>query len=214
MKPLQLLLAMALCTVGLVAVAHAQALQEQMPAVLTAPSIKPAIEPSKLDQMLLEKNAMVTQGFTDVGTIHCDDGSSIRVRAVQARDGSDNQVLYGVLVQIQMQGGRAAQSYIDLDKLDGLVNSIDMLRTMDRSATQMADFEASYRVEGGLDIRNIEQGGTRVGEIRCLEVRYATGQIIWAALQMRLSRLDEFKRLMTVAKDKIAEAEKARASKD
>ncbi len=213
MKPVNVLLVMAACVAGLAPVARAQAGQEQTPIPdLMAPAIKPAFEPSKLDQLLLEKDALITQGFSDVGTLRGDNGASVRVRAVQFGDGSA-PLLYGVLVQIDMQTGRTAQSYVDRDKLDGLIKSIDTLRTMDHGSTEMADFQGSYRTAGGLEVRNTSHAGIRVGEIRCVQIRYDTGSVTWAQAVMPVSQLDAFKRLLAVAKDKITEAEKARPAK-
>ncbi|HEX8523615.1 MAG TPA: hypothetical protein VF669_15275 [Tepidisphaeraceae bacterium] len=169
---------------------------------------RPTLAPPYVEQMLVRQNAIIARGYTDLGSIRGDDGSTVHVLAIQLSDVATKEMVGGLLVQVRSTRGRTAETYVDANDIDKLLQATDEIRKLDRTVTPLNSFDGHYRTVAGLEVNNIEREGARVGEIRTVQLRPSTGDIVWARSLMRASRLEEFKRLLSAGRDKIAQFKK------
>ena len=173
---------------------------------MAVPIVNPLVTQTRLEKFLLQTGAVVTKGYTEVGTIQCNDGVTIRVLALELSDATHGgDKLYGVSLQVRSSARdpRAAESYVDDDGIDELAKALQSLAAMNRSSTKMANFSAHYRGVGGLEIHNVDNNGVRLGAVRSVQVDWATGQISDASAELPVGRLEEVRRQVLAAKERI-----------
>jgi hypothetical protein len=225
MKRLKLALLGTLCIALLSVNGQGQARRDDPDETSLNDAVKPNIGDTALSALWNRRNALLHKGYSDLGTISADDGSTLRVRLLQLRtmgtsdkpdktDKSDKSKTEqvdkadGVSIQLTRQNGRSVESFLDTTQLDAVAQALDTIRKMDKNSTTLNDFEARYRADGGLEIANVDVEGAHVAEIRCTQILAIRGEIISARAFLRPARLDELKRLLTSAKDKIDQINK------
>ena len=164
-----------------------------------------AVVPPKLTQ--LEKLAnqtgvVVVKGYTVVGDLTGDDGSNVRVSAVQFTDAANGgSRLRGLVVHVrEPNGNREAVSYVDADEIDSLIAAVNALANLQQTDTPLQEFEGHYATRAELEIANVNVGGGRMIGVRSVQFLRLTGQLTWASGQFRVSRMQEFGQLLTNAK--------------
>ena len=107
-----------------------------------------------------------------------------------------------------VRAGRSivCESYVDEDAIDALNDQLAALAKMDRSAVTLSNFDARYRVPGGLEVANIQNNGSRVGEVLAVQELWPSGEIVWSRAHVTAGRIEEVRRLVASAKDTIAQA--------
>jgi hypothetical protein len=143
-----------------------------------------------------------------------DDGSYVRITAAEFTNTANASKQYGLLVFIHQADGSAheTRSFIDEDELDPLLSSLDAMSKLDRTATQLNDFDAKIRTRGDLEIANIDSDGVREVAFHGVEIVSSSGQELWAATHFPLARLGEITQYLTTGKQLLDRAKEAKQS--
>jgi len=170
--------------------------------------VNPPPPKTHLQAMAEQKGTLIVCGYTDVGTVQRDDGSYVRVTAAEFTNMGNATKQYGLLVFVHQTDGtaRETRSYIDEDEVDQLLSSLDAMSKLDRTNTQMNDYDAKIRTRGDLEIANIDDAGVREVAFHGVEIVSSSGLEIWATTRFPLGRLSEITQYLTTGKQLIEKA--------
>src|SRR5688572_24331256 len=75
--------------------------------------------PTRLEALELKKSAVIVKGYTEVGRIDGEDGSSIAVSAIEMKDSAKGTTETGLAIVAvgSGEGRRQAISYVDFDEI-------------------------------------------------------------------------------------------------
>src|SRR6266568_524452 len=85
--------------------------------------------PTRLEALELRKGTVIVKGYTEVGRVDGEEGSSITVSAIELKDATRGTKETGLAIVAQ-QGGdtrRQAISYVDFDEINALLTALDYL---------------------------------------------------------------------------------------
>jgi hypothetical protein len=168
---------------------------------------------TRLESIENRKGGLVIRGYTLIGTIGADDGTVIRVLALELKlpTSKSQEQASGIVIEIQNTGrfARTAISYIDAEEIDGLSGALESLSKLDRSATELADFDGHYRSNGDFEVGNLSQNGARFISLKSVQILRPTGEVIWTTARLPLARLVELQRHIAAAKDAIDRLKKS-----
>jgi hypothetical protein len=189
-----------------------EVVQTQAPAAAPVVVVNPPPPKTHLQAVAEQKGALIVAGFTDVGTVQREDGGYVRVSAAQYTNTATSVKQFGLLVFIHAgdAGDREVRSYIDEDEIDTLLTSLDSMSKLDRTATQLNDFDARFRTRGDLEIANVNNNGVREVAFHGVEIVSTSGVEIWGTTRFPLARLAEVEQYLTTGKQLI---DKAKANK-
>ena len=163
---------------------------------------KPA---TTLESQAMRTDVLITKGYQRIGEIDGDDGSLVRISAVQvASAGSDT--FRGLLVQVRQSrsSSRAAVSYVDEDEIDPLIAAVQNLAKLEPQDNRLTDVDGSFRTRGDLEVINVNNNGARMAGLRSTQLLRPTGQIVWATSSFRVSRLEQFQHQLEAGKQALA----------
>ena len=164
----------------------------------TAP--QPTEVKTKLEAFAAKTGVVIILGFTKIGTISGQYGSSVTVTAKELTDASTGTRQYGITIEVA-EGGRLERertSYIDYDEIDSLLKGIDYIAKIDKKVTRLADFQAEYRTKGELEVSTFSS--QKGGEI-ALAVQ--SGRVASATAYFNIAQLAELRKLIAAAKAKL-----------
>ena len=101
-----------------------------------------------LGQFENKTNVMVIKGFADVGTIPLGQ-SEVRVRTRESQNVATGEKMYGLVVD-WVHDGVHRRLLVDEDELDGLINAVNYLVSVDYNVTKQPGFEGNFRTRSGL----------------------------------------------------------------
>lgn len=162
---------------------------------------------TRLESLLNLRGVVMIKGYTEIGTIEGDYGSSVRITAVELTDPARREREHGLAITVR-QGGDPivdAVSYVDFDEIDALLAALDALGKVDASATAMEHVDAEYRTRGDLEIASIERERVRYVQVRSIQM-LPTTQIITAQAVFPVNRLGEIHRQVTAARQALEAA--------
>lgn len=167
--------------------------------------VTPPAPTTKLETLQRREGAVMVRGFTDVAGLRADDGSTIRVLAVELNDLTNKEKSTGVAIEVRpsRSGERVVLSFIDEDEISNLLTGLETLSKIDHSVTTLADFEARYRTRGMLELANTEINGNRWITITATQILPANAQLIWATAAIPLSRSRELQQQLAAARDTL-----------
>jgi hypothetical protein len=181
--------------------APAQPAQDAGPSVMYVGPLPPP--PTKLEAFAAQKGVVIVRGYTRVGDIAGDFGSSLRISAVEMGDPSGQDKVRGLAIQVrETRNGveRVAFSYIDEAEIDPLLAAVESLAKLGPDSTKLTDFGATYRTNGALEVTNVDANGARAAGIRSTQVFGPSGQVVWASAYFRIGRLAEVHQMIDAAK--------------
>ncbi len=159
---------------------------------------------TKLEAIAAAKGALLVKGYTDIATLQGEDGSTLRVTAVEIADESRGTRQTGVAMQVTtLNRGRGATSMVDSEDLKSLLDSIDSIAKTDHAVTRMGDFESSYRTKGDLEIDNLRTGNGRVVTISATQILSPSGLVVYGTAPFRVSRLADIRQAIVSAQDAL-----------
>jgi hypothetical protein len=162
---------------------------------------------TKLEAMSISKGALLVKGYTDIGTLTGEDGSTLRVTAVEITDQARGARLTGIAMQISGRNrNQGATSFIDSEDVKSLLDAIDSLEKVDHSVTKLADFESSYRTRGDLEIANLRTGNGRIVTLSATQILSPSGQLLSGVASFRASRLVDLRQAIAAASDALAQS--------
>jgi hypothetical protein len=162
---------------------------------------------TRLEALAAQRGVVIVKGYTDIGTLAGDDGSSVVVSAVQFSDGTNREA--GVALHVsQPVEGRTMRTtaYVDENEIDGLIGAVNALSKLQEGATPLQQFDARYQTQGAFELVSTNVNGGRVILVRAMELRPTSEPPPVAQAQFFLSRLSELGQRLTAAKELLAKA--------
>ena len=164
----------------------------------------PVIEaPTRLEALELRKATVIVKGYTEVGRVDGEEGSSITVSAIELKDTTRGTHEMGLAI-VAAQGGegrRSAISYVDFDEIAGLLTALDYLAKPDPQATALSAYEAQYRTRSNLEFVSFDSNNQRMISVRAVQVIFPSGEVIWSTAHFRLSTLASIRKQISDAKE-------------
>ena len=155
------------------------------------PTVPGMEAPTRLEAMELRKSAVIVKGYTEIGRVDGEEGSSITVSAIEMKDSARGAKESGLAI-VAVGGGegrRQAISYVDFDEIAGLLAAIDALAKPDPEATRLSAYEAQYRTRSNLEVVSFDNNNQRMISVKAVQVIFPSGEVIWSTAQFRLSTL-------------------------
>jgi hypothetical protein len=154
-----------------------------------------------LESQALRTGVLITKGYNRIGEIDGDDGSVIRITAVQIAPG-EAEKFRGLLIQVHQSRGsaRSAVSYVDEDELDLLIAAVQNLANLQPESNKLTDIDGSFRTRGDLEVVNINNNGARTAGVRSTQLLRPSGQMVWATASFRTTRLEQFQHQLEAGK--------------
>src|SRR5438876_521723 len=72
---------------------------------------------TRVEAMLLKKGAVIVRGYTEVATLQGEDGSAVRITAIELSDTTHRAKEYGLAIEVS-RGERRVVAYLDYDEID------------------------------------------------------------------------------------------------
>ncbi|HEX7330280.1 MAG TPA: hypothetical protein VF290_02200 [Pyrinomonadaceae bacterium] len=157
------------------------------------------LEPRTTLEQLENSTGLVIKGFTRITTIEL---RGIRVDAIEIRafiNPNYTRVAKGLVVVLREGGERPNENraFVDYQEIEWLLKGIDVISSVDETATKLPGFEARYRTYGDLEISVFRQ--TRSGNA----VTMRTGICDYATVTMSLDDLAKIKAMIQEAKTRL-----------
>jgi len=154
----------------------------------------PAAPKTKMEQFMGAHGSVIIRGYTSVGKVTTPYGT-VSVDARTFRSATTADETKGVVVEIKPAGAysRSSRSFVDYDEVSGLLEGIDYVSRIDRSATKLAEFEAVYRTRGDLAITVFSSGSITKAAIQ-------TGSLSSESIFMDMQQLGQVRKLIVQAK--------------
>lgn len=167
------------------------------------PFFGPPPPQTRLEAIAARKGVLITKGYTDIGEVQADDGSRLRVTAVQFTDARQARET-GLVVSVEQRGIEPpVVAYVDADEMDALVEALDALAKLEAAASPMANVEGLYRTRGDLEFTNHVSNCARVVTARATQILLSSGQIAQGAATFRPARLGEIRQQIATAKETL-----------
>jgi len=153
--------------------------------------------PTKYAEILGFRQTVVIEATSYIGTVTMDDSNRISVAAceVSART-------------IHCYGLRLNGNVVDFDEIKPLVDAIDSLCKLDKTATRLDSFEATYTTRGGL--RFFRSHGKDHPDVVMVSLAYTApnGDIVKGYGNYTAAQMSELKALILKAEAKLQEIQK------
>lgn len=164
---------------------------------------------TKLETMENRRGAVIVRAHTEIANVQGEDGSFLRIAAVELTDLAKETREYGVMVAVHAARDLDGESnvvlaYIDADEIGALADALEALAKLDRATTRMGEFEALYRTKGDFEVRNFNSNGARMASIACAHVAPLTGDVTWSVGYFQMTRLAEVRSQFLAASDALA----------
>lgn len=173
------------------------------------PLFGPPPPQTRLEAIAAQKGVLITKGYTDVGEVQADDGTRLRVTAVQFTDARQARES-GVVISIEQRGGGGGGdapviAYVDSDELDALIGALDALAKFVASAGTMQNVEGVYRTRGDVEFTNhVSNNAGRVVTVRATQFLVPSGQVAQAEATFRPARLTQIREHVAAAKEVLS----------
>ena len=108
---------------------------------------------TKLEAFGAQDGVVIVRGFSKVAEHRGQYGSAVVIEAKEFTNAATGKREYGVTVQVKEAGRieREHTSYVDLDELASLIQGVEYIAKVDKSATTLDSFQADYRTRGDLE---------------------------------------------------------------
>lgn len=120
---------------------------------------------TKLEGFVAQDGVVVIRGFSKVGEIRGQFGSSVVVEIKEFTNAASGKREHGITVEVKESGRleRNHISYVDFDEIPSLVKGLEYIGKVDKSSTTLDQFQADYRTKGDLVVSTFnDTGGTKV----------------------------------------------------
>ena len=113
-----------------------------------------------------QSGVVIVRGFSRLGDVRGAYGSTITVEIQEYRNAATGDSEHGISVEVRESGRseRVHTSYVDFDELPALIEGLEYLGRVEKTATAQTDFQADYRTRDDLVVSaySAENRGTRV----------------------------------------------------
>lgn len=151
---------------------------------------------TQLEAFAAKTGVVIIRGFSEVGTLKGQYGTSVTVEAREFTNAQNGQKEYGIAVKVT--GGRDQDntSYVDYEEIESLVQGLDYISKIDRAVTAMENFQADYRTQGDLVLSTYTSGGK-------IEFSVSSGRIGRQLAFLSLGDATKMRELVVQAKQRI-----------
>jgi len=198
--------------IALISLTSIVAFAQVSPAVPAGPALE---APTRLESLELRKNTVIIKGYSEIGRVDGEDGSSIVVSAIEMKDTTRGSHEMGLAI-VAAQGGdnrRSAVSYVDFDEITTLLAAIDSLGKADAQATGLSAYEAQYRTRSNLEFVSYDNNNQRMISVRAVQVLFPSGEVTWSTAHFRLPLLASIRKQISDAKDTLDKLRESGANK-
>ncbi len=167
---------------------YAQNLKDQVPAPKT-----------KLEEFSAKTGAVIVRGFEKIGTVNGLYDTSITVEVKEFINVSTGKKEYGITIQVKKEEGRYDKdntSYIDYDEIESLISGINYISKIDKTATELSNFQADYKTKGDFGVSTFSSGDK-------IMVAVSSGHISQVTAFYKMTYLPDIREIIEKAKDKI-----------
>lgn len=159
--------------------------------------------PTRLESLELRKGTVIIKGYSEVGRLDGEEGSSIVVSAIEMKDTTRGTHEMGLAI-VAAQGGdnrRSAVSYVDFDEITALLAALDTMSKPDPEATRLSAYEAQYRTRSNLEFVSFDNNNQRMISVRAVQVVFPSGEVIWSTAHFRLTMLASIRKQIADGKE-------------
>jgi hypothetical protein len=161
---------------------------------------------TKLEAFVAQDGVVVIRGFSKIGEIRGQFGSSVVVESKEFTNAASGKREHGITVQVKEAGRleRDHTSYVDFDEIPSLIKGLEYIGKVDKSSTTLDQFQADYRTKGDLVVSTFnDASGSKVS------VAVSSGVIGRTNAYLALADLARIRELVQTAYSSL---EKLRAS--
>lgn len=161
---------------------------------------------TKLEAFVAQDGVVVIRGFSKVGDIRGQFGSSLVVETKEFTNAGSGKREHGITVQVKEAGRleRDHTSFVDFDEIPSLLKGLEYIGKVDKSSTTLDQFQADYRTKGDLVVSTFnDAGGSKIS------VAVSSGVIGKTTAYLALGDLERVRELIRTA---YATLEKLRTS--
>ena len=153
---------------------------------------------TKLEAFQAQTGAVIIKGYSNIGRISA--LGSIEVTAMEFTDASTGRKQKGIVIEIKESNRfeNSDRSFVDYDEIETLLKGIDYISKVTANATNLSEFEATYKTNG--DFKLTTFSNSRTGKI---SAAVRSGYIRPATSFISLQQLSELKSLIVKAKQKL-----------
>ncbi|HCA57085.1 MAG TPA: hypothetical protein DEP46_03770 [Blastocatellia bacterium] len=115
----------------------------------------PGSPKTKIEAFQARTGVVIIQGFSEVGSVRGLYVTSVTVKAKEFLDAASGRKEFGITVEVKDNSGRIERentSWVDYDEIESLLKGLDYIAKVDRSVTQLANFQADFRTKGDLGL--------------------------------------------------------------
>ena len=161
------------------------------------PPLDPAPPRTRLEAFALQEGAVIVLGYSRMGEVRGQFGSSVVVESKEFTNVSTGQKERGLTLEVRERSRpeREFVSYVDDDEIPALLKGLEYLVKVDRSATPFEGFQADYRTRGEMEVSTYStDGGSRVA------AAVSAGTIRRGTAVFTLNELDSIRTLVEAAR--------------
>ncbi|MBX3266436.1 MAG: hypothetical protein KF831_06985 [Acidobacteria bacterium] len=110
---------------------------------------------TKIEAFQARTGVVIIQGFSEVGSVRGLYVTSVTVKAKEFLDAASGRKEFGITVEVKDNSGRIERentSWVDYDEIESLLKGLDYIAKVDRSVTQLSNFQADFRTKGDLGL--------------------------------------------------------------
>ncbi len=151
---------------------------------------------TKLESFEAKAGSVIIKGFGRAGSIVVP-GAVVTVECRELGDAATSSRAYGITIEVAKTGrfDGSERAFVDLEEIESLVKGIEYIAKVDKAVTKLADFEATYKTNGDLQITTFS--GNKNGSI---EASVSCGRFGSNAAFLSLEQLAALKELISKAK--------------
>jgi hypothetical protein len=156
---------------------------------------------TELETFAAQTGVVIVKGYSEIGSVSGYAGKA-SVDCREFTNAANGNKSYGIVITVKESksyGIDSDNSFIDYDEISSLIDGIAYIRKIDKSVTNLSNFEATYSTKGDLQITVFNQDN---GNLKaCIN----SGVIGRTSAFITLDQLDQFRTLLIQAKAKLDE---------
>ena len=154
-----------------------------------------ALPRTRLEAFAEQSGVVIIRGSSRVGDVRAQNGSAVVVESKEFTNARTGERAHGITVEVKEAGteDREHTSYVDFDEIPLLLQGLEYIGKVERSATALDQFRADYRTRDDLRI------STFSSENRWTQVAVSSGTIERARAHLAISDLEQMRALIQTA---------------
>lgn len=154
---------------------------------------------TKIEAFQARTGVVIIQGFSEVGSVRGLYVTSVTVKAKEFLDASSGRKEFGITVEVKDNSGRIERentSWVDYDEIESLLKGLDYIAKVDRSVTQLSNFQADFRTKGDLGLSVFSSRDENLLAVK-------SGRIGAATAYFKFEDISKVRELLASAKEQI-----------